>query len=126
MHACLLAYRVLRTAGACVRRCFFSMLQTPIICVKLHRKLSVLNFLQCFPFDDTFLLYCDIAEPNVAVASVKYCWCTGAVYNRNSPTWMALARIAMLCNRAEFKSGQEDIPVLKRYDFMHCCSYQRE
>ena len=82
-----------------------------------------MNFLQCFPFDDTFLLYCDIAEPNVAVASVKYCWCTDAVYNRNSPTWMALARIAMLCNRAEFKSGQEDIPVLKRYDFMHCCSY---
>ena len=37
-----------------------------------------------------------------------------AVYDRNSPTWMALARIAMLCNRAEFKSGQDGVPVLKR------------
>jgi len=37
------------------------------------------------------------------------------MYNKNSPTWMALARIAMLCNRAEFKSGQDDIPVLKRF-----------
>jgi sodium/potassium-transporting ATPase subunit alpha len=29
-------------------------------------------------------------------------------------TEMALARIAMLCNRAEFKEGQENIPVLRR------------
>jgi len=41
-----------------------------------------------------------------------------ATYNRDSPTWVALARIAMLCNRAEFKQGQERIPVVKRY--MHC------
>lgn len=27
---------------------------------------------------------------------------------------MALARVAMLCNRAEFKTGQENVPVLKR------------
>lgn len=27
---------------------------------------------------------------------------------------MALARISMLCNRAEFKAGQENVPVLKR------------
>jgi len=27
---------------------------------------------------------------------------------------MALARVAMLCNRAEFKAGQEGVPVLKR------------
>jgi sodium/potassium-transporting ATPase subunit alpha len=37
-----------------------------------------------------------------------------ATYDRNSPTWMALARVAMLCNRAEFKVGQENVPVLKR------------
>lgn len=37
-----------------------------------------------------------------------------ATYNKNSPTWMALARIAMLCNRAEFKQGEESKPVLKR------------
>ena len=38
----------------------------------------------------------------------------GASYNSNSATWMALARVAMLCNRAEFKTGQETVPVLKR------------
>lgn len=38
----------------------------------------------------------------------------GAVYDKESPTWMALARISMLCNRAEFRAGQENIPVLKR------------
>jgi len=32
---------------------------------------------------------------------------------------MALARIAMLCNRAEFKAGQEGVPVLKRSDFTY-------
>jgi len=37
-----------------------------------------------------------------------------AQYDSNSPTWMALARVAMLCNRAEFKVGQEGVPVLKR------------
>merc|ERR1712002_713450 len=37
-----------------------------------------------------------------------------ASYDRNSPTWMALARITMLCNRATFKKAQEHLPVLKR------------
>ncbi|GAA27822.2 Na+/K+ transporting ATPase subunit alpha K01539 sodium/potassium-transporting ATPase subunit alpha, partial [Clonorchis sinensis] len=37
-----------------------------------------------------------------------------ANYDKSSPTWMALARIAMLCNRAEFKVGEENKPVLKR------------
>jgi len=30
---------------------------------------------------------------------------------------MALARIAMLCNGAHFMSGQDYIPVLRRYAF---------
>jgi sodium/potassium-transporting ATPase subunit alpha len=37
-----------------------------------------------------------------------------ATYNKDLPTWMALSRIAMLCNRAEFKSGQENVPILRR------------
>jgi len=37
-----------------------------------------------------------------------------ASYDRNSPTWMALARVTMLCNRAGFKKDQEHLPVLKR------------
>jgi len=39
---------------------------------------------------------------------------TNATYDRNSPTWNALARIAMLCNRATFKVDQENVPILKR------------
>lgn len=39
---------------------------------------------------------------------------SNATYSKDSTDWLALARIAMLCNRAEFKVGQENIPVLKR------------
>jgi sodium/potassium-transporting ATPase subunit alpha len=35
-------------------------------------------------------------------------------FDNSSSTWMALARVAMLCNRAEFKPGQDSLPVLKR------------
>lgn len=42
------------------------------------------------------------------------CSFSDASYSRNDRTWMALARISMLCNRAEFKVGQENVPVLKR------------
>ena len=38
-----------------------------------------------------------------------------ATYDKDSTTWMTLARVAMLCNRAEFKIGQENLPILKRY-----------
>ncbi|VDM39581.1 unnamed protein product [Toxocara canis] len=34
--------------------------------------------------------------------------------NRDSQAYNALIRVAALCNRAEFKSGQGDVPVLKR------------
>jgi len=37
-----------------------------------------------------------------------------ATYDMKSSTWVSLARVAMLCNRAEFKQGQESVPVLKR------------
>lgn len=39
---------------------------------------------------------------------------SGVQYDRTSPGFKALARIATLCNRAEFKGGQEGIPILKR------------
>lgn len=39
---------------------------------------------------------------------------TNATYGKNDESWMALSRIAMLCNRAEFKAQQENVPVLKR------------
>lgn len=47
----------------------------------------------------------------------------GALYNKNSPTWMSLSRIAMLCNRAEFKVGQQNVPVLKRFVDLSFWSY---
>ncbi|XP_053547015.1 sodium/potassium-transporting ATPase subunit alpha-3 isoform X2 [Bombina bombina] len=39
---------------------------------------------------------------------------SGASFDKSSPTWVALARIAALCNRAVFKAGNDNIPVLKR------------
>lgn len=38
-----------------------------------------------------------------------------ASYDTTSSTWQSLSTIAMLCNRAEFKVNQQNIPVLKRY-----------
>jgi sodium/potassium-transporting ATPase subunit alpha len=40
---------------------------------------------------------------------------SGAQYDKNSPGWRALSRIAALCNRAEFKANQDGIPILKRF-----------
>uniref|UniRef100_A0A646QDL7 Sodium/potassium-transporting ATPase subunit alpha n=1 Tax=Hemiscolopendra marginata TaxID=943146 RepID=A0A646QDL7_9MYRI len=39
---------------------------------------------------------------------------SGAQYDRTSPGFLALSRIAILCNRAEFKGGQDNVPILKR------------
>ena len=39
---------------------------------------------------------------------------SGVSMNKNAPGWKALSRVAALCNRAEFKPGQESVPILKR------------
>merc|ERR1712223_333266 len=39
---------------------------------------------------------------------------SGVSMNKNAPGWKALSNIAALCNRAEFKPGQESVPILKR------------
>jgi len=39
---------------------------------------------------------------------------SGAQYDRKSTSWLTLARVCCLCSRAEFKPGQEHLPVLKR------------
>ena len=39
---------------------------------------------------------------------------TGVSFDKSSPVWKALARVACLCSRAEFLPGQEHIPVMKR------------
>jgi len=37
-----------------------------------------------------------------------------AQYNRESSTWMAMARAAMLCSKAEFRSGQDSVNPINR------------
>jgi sodium/potassium-transporting ATPase subunit alpha len=39
---------------------------------------------------------------------------SGAGTSKNTPGWKTLSRVAALCNRAEFKPGQDNIPILKR------------
>jgi sodium/potassium-transporting ATPase subunit alpha len=39
---------------------------------------------------------------------------SGKAVSKENESFQALARIAALCNRAEFKAGQSDVPILKR------------
>merc|ERR1712131_156726 len=39
---------------------------------------------------------------------------SGASFDKNAPGWLTLERCGALCNRAEFKPGQEGVPILKR------------
>ncbi|RWS13285.1 sodium/potassium-transporting ATPase subunit alpha-B-like protein [Dinothrombium tinctorium] len=39
---------------------------------------------------------------------------SGVQFDKSSIGWKALSRCAMLCSRAEFKAGQEFVPILKR------------
>ncbi|XP_061573127.1 sodium/potassium-transporting ATPase subunit alpha-3b isoform X2 [Cololabis saira] len=39
---------------------------------------------------------------------------SGASFDKSSLTWQGLSRIASLCNRAQFKAGQDSIAILKR------------
>merc|ERR1712038_1290365 len=39
---------------------------------------------------------------------------TGTGFNKQSEGWKTLERVAMLCNRSEFKPGQDSVPILKR------------
>ncbi|KAI4810048.1 hypothetical protein KUCAC02_018898 [Chaenocephalus aceratus] len=39
---------------------------------------------------------------------------TGLGFDKSSATWVALSRVSGLCNRADFKAGQENFPILMR------------
>ncbi|XP_015419023.1 PREDICTED: sodium/potassium-transporting ATPase subunit alpha-1 [Myotis davidii] len=39
---------------------------------------------------------------------------SGVSFDKTSATWLALSRIAGLCNRAVFQANQENLPILKR------------
>ena len=38
---------------------------------------------------------------------------SGIAHDKGSRTWLALGRIGGLCNRAEFKGGQDGVNILK-------------
>lgn len=46
------------------------------------------------------------------VANTRPCGSSGSSFDKGSATWVALSRVAGLCNRADFKAGQDDHPVL--------------
>jgi len=39
---------------------------------------------------------------------------SGTAFDKNAPGWKTLERVACLCNRAEFKGGQNEVSILKR------------
>jgi len=39
---------------------------------------------------------------------------SGSGFDKEAPGWKALERVAMLCNRADFKGGQENVGILKK------------
>merc|ERR1711874_950985 len=39
---------------------------------------------------------------------------SGDAFDKSAPGWKTLERVAMLCNRAEFKGGQNEVSILKR------------
>merc|ERR1712227_819433 len=39
---------------------------------------------------------------------------SGSAFDKSDPGWKTLERVAMLCNRAEFKGGQDSVSILKR------------
>ncbi|XP_057713101.1 sodium/potassium-transporting ATPase subunit alpha-2 isoform X2 [Corythoichthys intestinalis] len=39
---------------------------------------------------------------------------SGSGFDKSSSTWAALSRVAALCNRADFRAGQEQVAILKR------------
>merc|ERR1712198_693771 len=39
---------------------------------------------------------------------------SGSSFDKNAPGWQILERVACLCNRAEFRSGQEGVAILKK------------
>ena len=39
---------------------------------------------------------------------------SGAAFNKEAPGWKTLERVACLCNRAEFRGGQEGVSILKK------------
>jgi sodium/potassium-transporting ATPase subunit alpha len=39
---------------------------------------------------------------------------SGASFDTKAPGWSPLSRVATLCSRAEFKTGQENLPISKR------------
>jgi sodium/potassium-transporting ATPase subunit alpha len=46
--------------------------------------------------------------------TINYKKFEGAQYDKTSSGWKALSRVACLCSRAEFESGQQAVPIMQR------------
>lgn len=55
-----------------------------------------------------------LSFPKFSLQSLSRFLSAGASFDKSSVTWVSLARIAALCNRAQFKAGQDTLPILKR------------
>lgn len=53
-------------------------------------------------------------DTNFSLQSLSWFLSAGASFDKSSVTWVSLARVAALCNRAQFKAGQDTLPILKR------------
>lgn len=42
-----------------------------------------------------------------------FCFISAQPFDQSSPSWTALSKIVTLCNRAEFRPGQENLPIMK-------------
>ncbi|XP_060583896.1 sodium/potassium-transporting ATPase subunit alpha-like [Ruditapes philippinarum] len=62
------------------------------------------------------IIVANVPEGLLATVTVKdkLIYFLDSTYSRSDPSWLALSRCSMLCNRAEFKADQEEVPVLKR------------
>lgn len=56
----------------------------------------------------------ELANVSDCNQELPFSFVLGVQYDRTSPGFKALSRIATLCNRAEFKGAQEGVPILKK------------
>ncbi len=57
---------------------------------------------------------CRLYDTSFSLQSLSWSLSAGASFDKSSVTWVALARVAALCNRAVFKAAQDGLPILKR------------
>ena len=77
-------------------------------CIVLICGVLIWELLCCISSDELYSLISPYAYAFLRVVSE-------AKFTVRDSSWVALSRVAMLCNRADFKSGQDNVPVLRRF-----------